>query len=122
MTRWAGFGQIGTLPLLLALVGCATGHASSAMAPPTIHHPSARGIILSARQVILQIAGGENGVLGALGAPATEGMAMAPAMEFIVRQDDGRVISVIEPVPNAFRPGEHVRIVRGLDTRLRPLS
>jgi outer membrane lipoprotein SlyB len=110
---------------LLSMTGCATGHASIGRTAPLSgarSSPSSRGVILSARQVMLQIAGGENGVLGALGAPASEGMAMAPAAEFIVRQDDGRVISVIEPVPNGFHPGQHVRIERGIHTRLRPLG
>lgn len=111
---------------LLSLAGCAAGHAGTkrvAAAPSDMASSSgAEGVILSARQVMLQIAGGENGVLGALGAPAREGMAMAPATEFIVRQNDGRVISVIEPVPNRFRPGQHVRIERGIQTRLRPLA
>jgi outer membrane lipoprotein SlyB len=113
---------------LLSVTGCAAGHASgiaaapAASASPASRRAAARGVILSARQVILQVAGGENGVLGALGAPASEGFDMAPATEFIVRQDNGKVISVIEPVPNRFRPGQHVRIQHGVQTRLRPLA
>jgi outer membrane lipoprotein SlyB len=110
---------------LLALTGCTAGHAGTgggAAVSSASLDPDSRGVILSARGVILQIAGGENGVLGALGAPASEGFAMAPATEFIVRQDNGRVISVIEPVPNRFHPGQHVRIERGIHTRLRPLA
>jgi outer membrane lipoprotein SlyB len=117
-----GFRNLPMLLTLLALAGCATGHASSAMIAPPLPNPASQGVILSARQVILQIAGGDNGVLGALGAPQSEGMDMAPATEFIVRQNNGRVISVLEPVPNNFRPGERVRIVRGIHTRLQPLT
>ncbi len=106
---------------LFGLTGCA-GHASSEQAAIAPSVPADRGVILSARQVIVQIGGGENGVLGALGSPASQGMAMAPATEFILRQDDGRVISVIEPVPNQFRVGQRVRIQKGIETRLRPLA
>ena len=113
-----------SLPLL-SMTGCAAGHASTggiAAARPAPRGLAGQGVILSARQVILQVAGGENGVLGALGAPASEGFDMAPATEFIVRQDNGKVISVIEPVPNQFLPGQHVRIQHGVQTRLRPLA
>ena len=109
---------------LLALAACATGQAqtgrvAAASSPPD---PAARGVILSSRQVMLQIAGAGNGVLGVLSAPRGAGMTLAPASELIVRQDDGRVISVMEPVPNDFRSGERVRIQRGLETTLRPLK
>lgn len=122
MMGWRSFRSAGIVLPLLALGGCAIGHASTAMTAPGIANPAAQGVILSARHVILQIAGGQNGVLGALGAPQSEGMAMAPATEFIIRQDNGRIVSVLQPVPNDFRPGERVRIIRGVETRLRPLT
>ena len=109
-----------SLPLL-SMTGCAAGHASTSGIAAAPRGLAEQGVILSARQVILQVAGGENGVLGALGAPASEGFDMAPATEFIVRQDNGKVISVIEPVPNQFRPGQLVRIQHGVQTRLLPL-
>ena len=112
--RWLTL-PVAALPLLV-LAACA-GPPGGSSAPPG---PGSRGVILSSRQVMLQIAGAENGVLGVLSAPRGAGMALAPASELIVRQDDGRVISVMEPVPNGFRPGERVRIQRGIETRIFP--
>jgi outer membrane lipoprotein SlyB len=105
--------------VLIALSACAT-HPSAA---PMASAPSTMltGTILSSRLVMLQIAGAEGGVLGALGAPASAGETLAPATEFIVRETGGTIISVMQPQPTSLRPGERVEILRGLTTRLAPL-
>jgi hypothetical protein len=105
--------------MLTALSACAT-HPSAA---PMASAPSTMltGTILSSRLVMLQIAGAEGGVLGALGAPASAGETLAPATEFIVRETSGTIISVMQPQPTGLRSGERVEILRGVTTRLAPL-
>lgn len=106
---------------LLVLTACA-GYPAAGKTAAFTPDPASRGVIVSTRHVMLQIAGAQNGVLGALGAPRGAGFAMAPATEVLVRQDNGHVMSVMEPVPNNFRPGERVGIQRGIETTLHPLN
>ncbi|MBW4036131.1 MAG: hypothetical protein HIU90_11720 [Proteobacteria bacterium] len=112
-------GGLAALALLTGLSACATrpNAVPMAAAPATM----LTGTILSSRLVMLQIAGAEGGVLGALGAPASAGETLAPATEFIVRETGGTIISVMQPQPTSLRPGERVEILRGLTTRLAPL-
>lgn len=105
---------------MLALAGCATPRSPVA-AHAVASRPVETGVIVSAREVMLQIAGAEGGVLGALGAPASAGETLAPAMEFIVREPGGKVVSVMQPEPTALHVGERVRVLRGVETRLAPL-
>lgn len=111
------FGRAGVLAVVVAVAGCAVPRQSVPMAGAT----GPIGTIISSRQVMLQIAGAEGGVLGALSAPESDGEALAPATEFIVREGSGRIMSVMEPQPTSLRVGERVRILRGIDTRLEPL-
>lgn len=105
---------------LAGLGGCA------APPPPVVAvapgAPVLTGRIVSERPVVLRVAGAEGGVLGALGAPRGADGRLAPAIEFIVREADGRIVSVIQPAPTALHPGEAVRILRGGVTRLAPLT
>jgi hypothetical protein len=41
--------------------------------------------------------------------------------EYIVRSDDGRLISVVQPPAPALAPGLDVMIIRGGQTRLQPV-
>ena len=45
-----------------------------------------------------------------------------PAMEFIIREDGGRTISVVQTDADGFRPGEHVALTGGARTRIARLS
>lgn len=110
---------VGGLAAIALLAGCAASPVAPKAAATTM---APTGTIMSSRQVILQIAGANGGVLGALGAPESAGEALAPATEFIVREAGGRIISVMQPQPTSLHPGEQVRILRGIDTRLAPLN
>ena len=101
-----------TLPFfafLLILDGCAGEHprpAADSIPPANVIY----GTILVARQ-----AEAAPGVLAALGvAPGADN----PATEFIVREDDGQVISVVEPGGSRLMPGERVMIRQGPETSL----
>jgi hypothetical protein len=118
ISRKTGWLLVIGVASLVALTGCAAPRPIAAMAAPTSMRT---GVIVSSRQVMLQIGGAEGGVLGALGAPASAGETLAPATEFIVRQANGRVISVMQPQPTDLHPGEAVEIIRGVTTRLAPL-
>jgi outer membrane lipoprotein SlyB len=116
--RSPGAALIVALLTVSVLGGCATPRPGPVAAAPGA---TRTGTIVSARTVMLQIGGAEGGVLGALGAPASAGETLAPATEFIVRETDGRVISVMQPQPTALHPGEAVAIVSGVTTRLSAL-
>ncbi|MDD2878505.1 MAG: hypothetical protein PHZ23_14900 [Acidiphilium sp.] len=104
---------------IATLAGCAAPRA----APVAVVQPAAlTGTIVSARQVILPLGGAEGSVLGALGAPENAGATLAPATEFIVREADGAVISVVQPQPTGLHPGDQVHILRGVYTRLAPIA
>ena len=111
------------LLLLVCLGGCAhpdTGalHSSAAAAhPASVKH----GIILSMRtirraeiDVPLQVA-----LLGdAGGTTMPDGTAGRTVVEFIVRQSDGAIISVVQSNELGFHQGDHVSILRDDGVRL----
>lgn len=109
-------------PVLLLAVALSACAAPRPAPTPPIPVAGLTGTILSSREVVLQIAGAEGGVLGALGAPESAGETLAPATEFIVREAGGTIISVMQPEPTSLRPGDKVRILRGITTRLAPLA
>ncbi len=62
--------------------------------------------------------------IGALGPAALSGgdPATGNETEFIIREDDGGTISVVEGDATRFRRGERVMIIRGPETKLAPLG
>lgn len=70
-----------------------------------------------ARSNILGAIGGA--VLGGLVGSAVEGGAsQGQAVEFIIREDSGQTISVVQTNEENFRPGDRVVLTRGARTRL----
>lgn len=94
---------------LVALAGCAAQHPKAALAVPADRDVS-YGTILVKRQAAI----GPD-VLAAIG--ETGGRA-DPATEFIIREDDGETVSVVQASGARLKPGERVRIIRGSETRL----
>jgi hypothetical protein len=96
-------------PFLLILGGCAAEPprpTADSVPPPNVIY----GTILVARQ-----AEAAPGILAALGTvPGTDN----PATEFIIREDDGQVISVVEPGGSRLMPGERVMVRQGPETTL----
>jgi outer membrane lipoprotein SlyB len=66
---------------------------------------------------IIGVIGGA--ILGGLAGGAIESSASTGnAVEFIIREDNGQTISVVQTNEESFRPGERVAITRGARTRL----
>lgn len=59
------------------------------------------------------------GVAGAVAGNAVEKSAgTGQAMEFIIREDDGRTVSVVQTNGEGFRPGDRVVLTRGARTHI----
>ncbi len=58
---------------------------------------------------------------GLVGNTAESELSKGNAVEFIIRQDDGQTISVVQTNENNFRPGQRVAIIRSDRTRLAPI-
>ncbi len=63
-------------------------------------------------------------LLGGLGGAAVDSVMNSPAhaVEFIIKQDDGQTISVVQSNESRLLPGERVAIIHGDHTRLTPIS
>jgi outer membrane lipoprotein SlyB len=113
---------------LIALLGvsaCAPGNTGGASTAGAISgaERGTYGVIVSRRP----IAGAEHpgaagrdvraSILGAVGAAAGQGAEQA-AFEFIVREDDGQTVSVVQTDEAGLRPGDRVLLSMGTRTRL----
>jgi outer membrane lipoprotein SlyB len=105
------FGSILPICFLLAVASCAGPRPK----PVAAAAPSPAGNVSYGTILVVRQAEAAPGVLAALGQAAA---ADDPAVEFIVREDDGQVISVVQPGGSAFTPGERVMILHGAATRL----
>ena len=95
---------------LLLLAGCAASRPKPVALTAPANANVSYGTILVARR-----AEAAPGILAAVGeVPGADD----PVMEFIVREDDGQVVSVVEPGGSGLAPGERVMIVHGAETRL----
>jgi outer membrane lipoprotein SlyB len=99
----------------LAVAGCA--------APPPPPPPAsgvAHGTILAMRPVAGLPFGEVSQVMAGLAGPL--GLKTTPTLcEYIVRADDGRLMSVVQPPAPTLTPGLEVAIIRGSQTRLQPV-
>jgi len=79
------------------------------------------GVIVSRRPIEAPAAAGRDvrgAILDAVGGPAGGPEAGKPAFEFIVREDDGHTVSVVQTNETGLRPGERVVLSMGTRTRL----
>lgn len=111
---------------LLAVLGvgaCTSANSRASGTEAAAIHPAnaSLGTILSVRTVtapdggsVLQVA-----LLADAGGITTPGAGVGrPVMEFIVRQDDGAIISVVQSNVLGFHPGDRVSIQRADRVRL----
>lgn len=126
--RWNGdaMRRIATYTCLLLLLGvgaCTQANIAELRAGVGSPQPvsASLGTIVSMRPVTETDAGNPlQAVLlaDASGAAPPSNAAGRPIMEFIVRQDDGGIISVVQSNEAGFRPGDRVSILRGDRIRL----
>ena len=55
---------------------------------------------------------------GIVGSVVENGVSTGNAVEFIIREDDGQTISVVQTNEEQFSPGERVVLTRGARTRI----
>jgi outer membrane lipoprotein SlyB len=107
------------LGVSLGLAACARRSVAPTASSPEFGHAGSFGAIVALRPIP---AAAPAGLLSAIGATAG-GAAAAPAvefpaLEFIVHQDDGRTISVVQTNESRLRLGERVAIGGGARARL----
>ena len=95
-------------------VGTLGGAAVGGIAGSAIGRNDARGNILGA------VAGAVIG--GIAGTVAERSLNKGDAVEFVIREDDGRTITVVQTNEENFRPGDRVALSRGARTRLARVS
>jgi len=110
------------LVALLDLAGCARAPAPVANAPaPSLPQGVVEyGVIASLRPVVRPISGPGASILAAVGMGGTAGAqaAVPNETEFVIRVDNGRTLSVMQPNDQNFHAGEHVVLSRGTRTRI----
>ena len=55
---------------------------------------------------------------GVVGTAVEQGVSTGSAVEFIIREDNGQTISLVQTNEEQFRPGERVVLTRGARTRI----
>jgi len=111
---------------LFALAACAPADAPAPAA--TVAAPTSHGVLVAIRPVPATIANARGGdvrgnILGAVAGTAAitaadAGAAPDAAFEFILREDGGQTVSVVQTNEAGLRPGEHVVLSDGPWTRL----
>jgi outer membrane lipoprotein SlyB len=109
---------------LLGLAACAGNPMPPPpSSPPVAAVPVTYGTIVSRRPTGIpmgDVQGGEvrSTILYALGGASADPLVEGGAYEFIVREDDGVTISVVQADAGGLRPGERVVVSSGAHTRL----
>jgi outer membrane lipoprotein SlyB len=108
------------LGLLASLSACATPAARPA--GKEARQPSATyGVIVSRRPIEAPADGAMRAsILGALGSGLPASGVPAALSEFIIRQDNGQTVSVVQADTGDLKPGERVVLSLGPRTRLAP--
>ncbi len=110
--------------LLAGLCGCAAAPVAAAEAKSLAEGPVSHGVVVAVRPMTEAPGAVRGRILGAVGVVAAERVGVAsPApreavVEIIVRQDDGRAISVMQANTDGIRAGERVLLTRGAGTRV----
>jgi outer membrane lipoprotein SlyB len=114
----------GIVPFAM-LLGVLTGLSSCATPPPRPAGEEVRqltyGVIVSRRPIEAAAGGAMRGsILGALGSGPSASGAPAALSEFIIRQDNGQTVSIVQADTGGLRPGERVVLSLGPRTLLAP--
>jgi outer membrane lipoprotein SlyB len=106
---------VSTLASPFGLAACAPGPADRTEHTADLGHIS-RGVIVSVRNAQPR-ADMQNRILVAINS-ATNSPDPVNGVEFIVRQNDGRTLSVVQSNPENLQPGDQVTLSRGARTRI----
>jgi len=109
------------LALALAAAGCVGRAAPPAGAPASAPQPAAAQAVVAAVRPLLQPApesGAATLIRAAIGPTLSGAVQPATAMEFVLRRDDGRVVSVVQDNAEHLRPGDRVVLLAGDRTRI----
>jgi outer membrane lipoprotein SlyB len=110
-----GVVAVATATAWLALAaGCAPAPPPVAVAPPEAAN---LGVIVSMRAIPPQ-SNASAAVLGAVGSAAAVAPGAGPAYEFIVREDNGQTVSVVQSNDQKLRPGDRTALLGGPHARL----
>ena len=103
--------------IVLSASACAPASTSvvSAAAPAAPAGGPDGGVIVTIRPMT---AASDRILLALNEGGATRAGRSAPAMEFIIRENDGRTISVVQTDADGFQPGERVTLTGGARTRI----
>ena len=112
--RGTGFAAIALG--LLAPAACAPRHEAASHPTPPVPTAAAYATIVSIRPMLGDRTRGA--ILGALGGGVAASTAASPESEFIIRDDGGRTVSVVQSNLEGLRNGEHVLLIAGAHTRL----
>ena len=111
-----------SLATLALLAGCAANRAPSpAQIAPAAPPDGGYGVIVAERSLSGAAPGIRMAILTRLGA-APVPVADTAAVEFIVRDQAGQTLSVVQDNARRLRPGGRVAIRRGPPTRLSPAA
>jgi outer membrane lipoprotein SlyB len=117
MTRMLPFAGLAAA-LLLGLAGCAPGRPDTAQARPAAAPAMGpdSGVIVSIRP--MTVAASDTILIALNETGGGRGSRPMAAVEFIVRANGGRTVSVVQPDADGFRPGDHVVLTGGGRTRV----
>jgi hypothetical protein len=101
---------------LLLLVGCAVHTEQPAPKVQATRPAGDPGIILAMRPVRADSPEPARILLSGLDAHGA--FADGQVFEFIVRTESGTTIAIVQPRASGLRPGEHVSILHGTETRI----
>ena len=99
--------------VLLGVAACAPTGTTGTGAEAARRENMGYGTIVAMRPVTVQ---GQELLLRIVA--GTAGPAVDTAVEFIIREADGQIISVVQSNQENFRPGERVLLTRGNRTRI----
>jgi hypothetical protein len=107
--------------LALGVAACAPARTETARTPPVpaSSGPPGGGVIVSMRPMTVAAS---DTILIALNEGATTRGARPAEVEFIIREDGGRTVSVVQADAAGFRPGERVMLIGGARTRVTPVG
>jgi outer membrane lipoprotein SlyB len=113
----SGFGV--ALLAVLVLSGCARPPQRAAQIAPSPAPAVATGVIAAMRPLAAPTADTARAILAAIGMGGAAAVSRpADETEFVVSEDGGRTVSIVQPNDAGLHPGERVALTPGARTRI----